>query len=79
MGQVGVFRVSLAACPHFMDQECAWRLNGAVQIEPQAAVFFSRMADQRAHLCFENSFLAFASAQQNDQRDGILGKLRISL
>jgi len=47
MQSVSVLSVGFAAGPDFMKQESAWRFDGAVQIEGQAAFFFSRRADQR--------------------------------
>ena len=77
-GRVGVLGVRFAAFPDFVEQECAGRVDGAVQIVAKAAVFFSSGSDHAAQFRFEDGFLAFARAQQNDQRDSIFGKLRAS-
>jgi len=62
MGRVGVLGVSFASLPDFVEQECAGRVRGAVQIVAKAAFFFSSGSYQGAQLRFENRFLAFARA-----------------
>lgn len=73
---MGVLGMRFAALPDFVEQECAGCVNGAVQIVAQAAVLFSSRTNHAAQFRFEDGFLAFACAQQDDQRDGIFGKLR---
>jgi len=51
-----------------VEQECAGRVRGAVQIVAKAAFFFSSGSYQGAQLRFENRFLAFARSQQDNQR-----------
>ena len=75
MRSVRVFRVSVAAGPNFVEEEGPQGVNGPVQIEAQAAVFFTGRPDQRAQLRLEKRFLTFARTQQNNQRDSVLGKL----
>jgi hypothetical protein len=58
--------VSLAGSPDFVQQECAGRVNGTVQIVAQAAIFFSCGADKRAEFRFEQRLLTFARAQNHD-------------
>ena len=41
MRRVHVFGMRFAAGPHFVEQKCAGRIHGAVQIESEAAVFFA--------------------------------------
>ena len=79
MGRVGVLGVRVAAGPDFMEQESAGCVYGAVQVVAEATVFFASGRHQGAQLRFEDRFLAFASAQKNDQCDGFLGKLWISV
>ena len=72
-----VLGVSFASFPDFVEQECAGRVRRAVQIVAKAAFFFSSGSYQGAQLRFENRFLAFARPQQDNQRDSILGQLRV--
>ena len=73
-----MFGVSVAAGPHFVQQECAGRINAAVQVVAKAAIFFARGTGQRAEFRFEQRLLAFASTQKDGERDGILWKLLVS-
>ena len=66
MGRVRVLGVGVAGLPDFVEQERAGRVRGAVQIVAKAAFLFSSWTDQGAQLRFENRFLAFARAQQNN-------------
>ena len=77
MGGVGVLGVRFAAFPDFVEQECAGRVDRAVQIVAKAAVFFSSGSDHAAQFRFKNCLLAFARAQQNDQRDRVFWKLGV--
>ena len=72
-----MFGVRFAALPDFVKQECAGRVDGAVQIVAKAAVFFSSESDHAAQFRFEDGFLAFARAQQNDQCDSVFRELRV--
>jgi len=73
-----MFGVRFAGSPNFMQQEPAGDVNGAVQIVPQATVFFSRGTDKRAKFRFEQRLLAFASAQNDDERYSVLRELLVS-
>ena len=74
---MGVLGMGLARLPDFVEQECAGRVSGAIQIITKAAVFFSSWRYHTAQFRFEDRFLAFAGAQLNDQRDSIFGELRV--
>ena len=71
MWQASVFGVGFAAGPNFVQQERVRRFRGAVQIVTKAAFFFARRTRQRAEFRFQQRFLAFASTQDDDERDGI--------
>ena len=77
MGRVDVLGVSIASLPDFVEQECAGRVRGAVQVVAKTAFFFSSGSYQGAQLRFENRFLAFARSQQDNQRDSIFRELRV--
>jgi len=66
--RVGVFGMSFAAGPDFVEQEGCWAFGGAMQVVNQAAVFFAREANQGAKFGFEEHFLAVAWAQLHDER-----------
>lgn len=73
MRRMHVFGVRVAAGPDFVKQKAPWRIHGAVQVEREAALFFSGRTDQGAQFRFQQSFLAFTRAQDHDQGDGIFG------
>ena len=50
---VRVLGVSIASGPDFVEEEHAGRVNGTVQIVAEAAVFFTRGADQGSQLGFQ--------------------------
>ena len=77
MGRVGVLGVRISVFPNFVEQQCAGRVRGAIQIVTKAAVFFSSGRYHSAQFRFENRLLAFAGAQLNDQRNSIFGELLI--
>lgn len=69
--------VGIARGPDFVEEERAGRVSGTVQIVAKAAVFFTRRADERTELRFEERFLAFAGTQDDNERDGILWELLV--
>ena len=77
MGRVRVLGVGVAGLPDFVEQERAGGVRRAIQIVAKAAVFFSSGSNQGPQLRFQDRFLAFARSQQDNERDGIFGKLRV--
>lgn len=69
--RVGVPRVSLAAGPHFMEQEGHGAVEGAVQVVGEAAVFFACGAYQGAQFGFEEHVLPVAWSQLHDECYGV--------
>ena len=66
-----VFRMRVTACPDFVKHKAARRVHGAMKVESDAALFFSGGANQGAQLSFEQDFLPFSRAQNDDQRNSI--------
>lgn len=78
MWQAGVLGVGFAASPDFVQQESAGLVNRTVQIIAKAAFFFARGTSQCSELRFQKCLLAFASSQDNDERDGVLRESLVS-
>ncbi len=70
-----MFGVSLAARPHFVQQQRAGRLDGPVNIVRQAAFFSARRANQRPQFRLEQRLLPFARTQYDDERYCLFRKL----
>ena len=64
-----------AGGPDFVQQEGAGDLERAVQVVGEAAVLATGGGDERAELGFEEAFLAFFGAQDDDQGYGVFGEL----
>lgn len=78
MWQAGVLGVGFATSPDFVQQESAGLVNRTVQIIAYAAFFFARGTGQGAEFRLQQRFLAFAGAQDHDERDGILREPLVS-
>ncbi len=66
MRRMHVLGVRFAASPDFVKQIAPGRIHGAVQIEGEAALFFSGRTNERAQLGFQEEFLALARTQNHD-------------
>jgi hypothetical protein len=75
MGSLGVPAMMIARGPHFVEEESAGHLKGAVQVVGDAAFFAARGSDQGAELGFEQTFLSFFAAEDHDQGYGVFGEL----
>ena len=64
-----------AAGPDFVQEVGAGAIGGGVQVVLQAALFLTGRGHQSAEFGFEKQVLAFAGAEDNDERDCPFGKL----
>jgi len=73
---LGVETVMIARGPDFVQKESAGRVEGAVQVVGHAAFLAAGGADECPELGFEQTFLAFLGAEDNDQTYRAFGELR---
>lgn len=75
MRGLGVEAMMFARGPDFEEQKSAGDFDGAVQLVGEAAFFAAGRGDQGAAFGFEQAFLAFFGAEDDDQGYGVLGEL----
>src|ERR1700674_1003072 len=75
MRGLGVKAMVFAGGPDFVEQEGAGDVEGAVQVVGKAAVFAARGGQERAEFSFEEAFLAFLGAENDDEGYGVFGEL----
>jgi len=75
MRGLGVKAMVFASGPDFVEQKGAGDFEGAVQVIGEAAFFAAGRGDEGAEFGFEEEFLAFLGAKDNDQGYGGFGEL----
>lgn len=66
-------RVMLTGGPDFMEEISAVGVSRAMEVVGKATLFFTCRANQGAQFGLEKHVLAFPGAQQDNQRDRVLG------
>ena len=67
--------VVIAGEPDFVEEELTQLVGGAVEVVLETAFFLARGPNEGTELGFEEKVLPFAGAHEDDEGDGVLGKL----